>query len=114
MRSGIAPLTYRQEKAGVKRKTEANEEALLITFAALFKRFMAKSERKPNTVRHYYWVMESVLCDWSNKPVRISLGLTLKLNSFLSKEPKEMATTHNIWCFLIVRLLQIMSNYVSK
>ena len=70
MRSSIDTHTYRQEQADVKRKAEANEEALLITFVALFKRFMATGERKLNTVRHYYWVMEPVLCDWRNKPVR--------------------------------------------
>ena len=43
MRSGIQPHAYRKEQA---------------------------DERKPSTVRHYNWVMPSVLSDWSNKPIR--------------------------------------------
>ena len=70
MRRGIDPHTYRQQQLEEKRRARAKEEALSITLGRLFERFMETGERKPSTVRYYNWAMESLLSDWSNKPVR--------------------------------------------
>jgi integrase len=92
MRRGIDPHSYRQQEAAEKRKAKAKEEALLIPLARLFERFMETGERKPSTVRYYNWVMESLLSDWSNKPVRMITRSEIEAKFVSIKKAKGQST----------------------